>query len=53
MKRISLAAITLIIITLACGGGTPNIPPTPQVSIFDSAETAYGFFPSPPEVTLE
>ncbi|MBI5839486.1 MAG: hypothetical protein HZB19_05235 [Chloroflexi bacterium] len=43
----------LIIVTLACDGGTPTVPSTPQDSIFDSSQTAYGFFPSPPEVTLE
>ena len=51
----ALITITLIVsLSLACGGSdTPDIPPTPQNSIFDTTETAYGFFPSPPEVTLE
>ncbi|HET7143946.1 MAG TPA: hypothetical protein VFI68_08015 [Anaerolineales bacterium] len=53
MKQTFLAVITIAIVTLACGGGTPGIPPTPQVSVFDSSKTTYGFFPSPPEATLE
>lgn len=53
LKNFHLAILIVIITTLACGSGTADIPPTPQNSIFDSTETAYGFFPSPPEVTLE
>ncbi|MCE9646234.1 MAG: hypothetical protein K8S20_09570 [Chloroflexi bacterium] len=53
MRRIFLFLCILIITGLACGSGTPSIPPTPQVSVFDSAQTAYGFFPSPPEASLE
>lgn len=52
MKRISIALIILTLVTLACGEGGA-IPPTPQNSVFDSGRTAYGFFPSPPEATLE
>jgi hypothetical protein len=52
VKQFFLFLSILTITTLACGGGTPSIPPTPQVSVFDSTETAYGFFPSPPEATL-
>lgn len=52
MKRISIALIILMLVTLACGEGG-NIPPTPQNSIFDSGRTAYGFFPSPPEASLQ
>ncbi len=53
MKRLSLALAAILIAVLACNGGTDAIPPTPQNSIFDSGKTAYGFFPSPPEVSLE
>lgn len=52
MRQISIFLAIIIITTLACGSGTSNIPLTPQVSVFDSAETAYGFFPSPPEATI-
>lgn len=53
MKQFYAALIAITLVTLACGGGTPRIPPTPQESVFDPSDTAYGFFPSPPEVTLE
>jgi hypothetical protein len=44
----------LLLASLACNGGaTPPPPPAPETSIFDSGKTAYGFFPSPPEVSLE
>lgn len=54
MKRIQLAIITIAIAILACNGGAvPTVPPMPQNSIFDLKTTAYGFFPSPPEATLQ
>ena len=54
MKKFYLSVIVLAITALACGSsGTPSIPPTPQNSAFRSNETAYGFYPSPPEITLE
>ncbi len=53
MKQFYAALIAFTMLTLACGGETPSIPPTPQESVFDSTDTAYGFFPSPPEATLE
>jgi hypothetical protein len=43
-----LAALTAI----ACGG-TPAPPSPPEVSVFDTGRTAYGFFPAPPEVSTE
>ena len=43
----------LLLTSLACNGGTQSIPPTPESSIFDSGKTAYGFFPSPPEVSIK
>ncbi len=54
MKRTITAAIATALGILACNGGaTPTVPPAPQVSVFDSSETIYGFFPSPPEASLE
>lgn len=54
MRRIFIFSSILILAVLACSNsGTPGIPPTPQNSIFNTSKTAYGFFPSPPEVTLE
>ncbi len=52
MRRIFIFLSILIITSLACGGA-PTPPPTPETSIFDSTQTAYGFFPAPPEVTFE
>jgi len=53
MKRSIIVIFTLILATLACNGGAQSIPPTPEQSIFDTGRTAYGFFPSPPEVSLD
>ena len=53
MCRFFLAFSILLLASLACNSGEPDIPPTPENSIFDSGKTAYGFFPSPPEATLE
>jgi hypothetical protein len=33
--------------------GAGVVPPTPQHSVFDSGRTAYGFFPSPPQMTTK
>ena len=52
MRRLQIAFSLLLVVTLACNG-SQSIPPTPQNSVFDSGRTAYGFFPSPPEATLE
>lgn len=51
MRRFLLAFSILLLASLACNGG--GAPPPPENSIFDSGKTAYGFFPSPPEATLE
>jgi hypothetical protein len=51
MHRLFLAFTILLISSLACNGG--SVPAYPEDSIFDSGKTAYGFFPSPPEATLE
>jgi len=53
MKRFFIFISFIAITSMACGSGTPSIPPTPQISVFDSTKTSYGFFPSPPEVTLD
>lgn len=48
-----LAAV--VVMTLACGT-PPQIPapiPTPHVTPLPEGTTAYGFFPSPPEITIE
>lgn len=48
-----LATGALLLAALACAGGPSPTPPATASSIFDSGQTAYGFFPSPPEVSLE
>lgn len=53
MRHFLLASCVLILASIACNGETPSIPPTPENSIFDSGRTAYGFFPSPPEISLD
>jgi hypothetical protein len=52
MRRLFPALSILLLAALACRGGQA-LPPPPEPSIFDSGNTAYGFFPSPPEATLE
>jgi hypothetical protein len=57
MKRVALAALLLILLaSLACGKSTSPFPDptyTPEASVFESGRTAYGFFPTPPEVSLD
>jgi hypothetical protein len=46
--------LVLVILTLACGqSATPAPIPTLSASPFELERTVYGFFPSPPEVSLE
>ncbi|HEU0295829.1 MAG TPA: hypothetical protein VFR47_24030 [Anaerolineales bacterium] len=52
MQRFLLALCILLLASIACGE-SQSIPSTPENSIFDSGKTAYGFFPSPPEVSIE
>ena len=52
MRRIFISLSILFITSLACGGAPAPLPP-PETSVFDSGRTAYGFFPSPPEVSIE
>ncbi len=60
-RRIFLPILLLILVSLACGEGTaiPSATPTTPTpekeprppSVFDTQETIYGFFPSPPDAT--
>jgi hypothetical protein len=52
--RLLSIIILLVILALACGQSTPTAPiPTLSASPFELGRTVYGFFPSPPEVSLE
>ena len=58
MKRILIAVLILALAILACGQpasqAAPGTPvPRPAYSVFDSGRTGYGFFPTPPEVSIE
>jgi len=63
MGHLQVAAALLMLVTLACASSAPSgpptaspaPPPTPRAgeSVFDQEGTAFGFFPSPPEITLE
>jgi hypothetical protein len=54
MKRPAIILLVLAIAVLACGGQVPATPfPTPKYSSFNAGRTVYGFFPSPPEVSLD
>ncbi len=54
MNRKILASILAVLLaTLACGSGQPQAVPTLASSPYDLDRTLYGFFPSPPEVSLE
>jgi len=57
MKRLFIPLLVLILAILACGTPTPATPstpfPTPASSVFDGGRTTYGFFPTPPEVSLD
>lgn len=57
-KHAPIFGLTLLLLAaLACSAGqgtaTPGPFPTPEHSVFDAGHTLYGFFPSPPEVTIE
>jgi len=51
IQRFFIFLFILLFTSFACGN--TDIPPTPENSVFDSGRTAYGFFPSPPQATLE
>jgi hypothetical protein len=54
MKRSLLFVLLLALAILACSGQAPATPfPTPENSLFDAGRTTYGFFPSPPEASVE
>lgn len=56
MRRMLIPFALMLIISLACGQSAspfPNPAYTPEASVFNSGRTAYGFFPTPPEVSLE
>ncbi|MBL8045242.1 MAG: hypothetical protein JNL09_01805 [Anaerolineales bacterium] len=48
----------MMLLALACGGAPAGPTPAPiaaqpATSVFEAGRTAYGFYPSPPEVSLE
>ena len=46
--------LVLVLAALACGAQVPSEPfPKPENSVFDAGRTVYGFFPSPPEASLD
>ncbi len=57
MKKVPglIGLLTIILASLACGG--PSLTPTPLPTLtpvgVQTGQTAYGFFPSPPEVSLQ
>jgi len=53
MRQFIIFICIITFTTLACKGGAQTIPPTPQNSVFDSGKTAYGFYNTPPEASLE
>jgi hypothetical protein len=55
MSKAWMAAVLLLAAGLACGSPAqvPGPIPTPHITPFPEGQTAYGFFPSPPEITLE
>jgi hypothetical protein len=52
MRSFILAIVALLIASMACSGQADRFP-APEHSTFDNNRTAYGFFPSPPEATLD
>lgn len=54
MSRVWLAMAALVLAGTACAGpGTPPPIPTAHVTPVPAGQTAYGFFPSPPRVTMQ
>ncbi|MCC6299591.1 MAG: hypothetical protein IT314_09850 [Anaerolineales bacterium] len=51
MRCIILSLSILLLASLACNG--EGVAPPPEDSIFDSGKTAYGFFPVPPDPSVE
>ena len=53
MSKAWLALVALLVGGLACGSpGVPAPIPTPHVTPLAPGQTAYGFFPSPPEISM-
>ncbi len=55
-KRLLPPLVLLLTLALACGqsaGPFPNPTLTPKPPLLGSGQTAYGFFPTPPQVSLE
>jgi len=53
MRSFMIAFCILLFVSLACTGGSQIIQSAPENPNFDASRTTYGFFPSPPEATLE
>ena len=53
MKHFLSLVGLLALAALACNSQAPTPPPALASSPFDSGHTAYGFYPSPPEVSIE
>ncbi|MBI4884105.1 MAG: hypothetical protein HY826_08630 [Actinobacteria bacterium] len=53
MRRGCLALMSLAVLAAACGDDKQGDPAASDPSVFDSGKTAYGFFPVPPEATIE
>jgi len=54
VRKAWLALVALLVGGLACGSpGVPAPIPSPHVTPLPPGQTAYGFFPSPPEITLQ
>jgi hypothetical protein len=55
MRQLTIAVLLTALLSLACASlpipAASALPPEP--SVFDTGQTAYGFFPTPPEATLE
>jgi hypothetical protein len=55
MSKAWMAMVVLLAAGLACGSPVqiPGPIPTPHITPLPEGQTAYGFFPSPPEITYE